>query len=106
VGAKFVQRATQDADNGDMPPPVLFDDAVALDEGTVLTSPTSVQEELEAEVCLPLATPVLRGRPRLRRSRTPVSITSLWRSGRIAGKPRAANATRQAQLVLLKRLGI
>jgi hypothetical protein len=36
----------------------------------------------------------------------PISIPSLWRSGRIIAKPRAQNATVQAQLVLLKKLGI
>lgn len=65
-----------------------------------------IQEQIEAKLCLPLRTPILRGGPRLRRSRTPISSTSLRRSGRLARKPRAANATRQAQLVLLKKLGI
>jgi hypothetical protein len=71
------------------------------DDGT-----PSVQDELEADVCLLLHTPVIRGRPRLRRARTLVSIHSLRRSGRLAGKPCAANATRQAQNVLLRKLGI
>lgn len=66
----------------------------------------SVQEEIEAEVCIPLRTLVLRTKPRLRHSRTPVAIDSLRRSGRIAAKPRASNTTRQAQNVLLKKLGI
>jgi hypothetical protein len=42
----------------------------------------------------------------LRRSRTLVSIHSLRRSGRIAARPRAANTIRQAQNVLLRKLGI
>lgn len=66
----------------------------------------SVQEELEAEVCLPLCTPILRGGPSPRRSRTPVTVNALRRSRQIAAKPRAANATTQAQLVLLRKLGI
>jgi hypothetical protein len=73
--------------------------------GAAATTAT-VQEELEALVCLPLQSPLIRERPRLRRSRTPVSIHSLRRSGRIAAQPRAANSTRQAQNVLLKKLGI
>jgi hypothetical protein len=64
-----------------------------------------VKEELEALVCLPLQTPLLQ-KPRLRRSRTPVSIHSLRRSGRIAARPRAANTIRQAQNMLLRKLGI
>jgi len=66
----------------------------------------TVQASLEAEVCIPLATPVLKTRPRLRRSRTPTSVRSLRRSGRIAARPRAANATMQAQNVLLRKLGM
>jgi hypothetical protein len=71
-----------------------------------VASPVVVQEELEALVCLSLQSPLIRERPRLRRSRTPVSIHSLQHSGRIAAQPRAANSTRQAQNVLLKKLGI
>jgi hypothetical protein len=56
-----------------------------------------------------LQTPLIE-RPRLRRSRTPVSIHSLQHSGCIAARPRAANttrqATRQAQNLLLRKLGI
>jgi hypothetical protein len=66
----------------------------------------TVQASLEAEVCIPLTTPLLKTRPRLRRSRTPTSVRSLRRSGRIAARPRAANATKQAQNVLLKKLGM
>jgi hypothetical protein len=35
-----------------------------------------------------------------------VSIHSIRRSGRLAAKPRAANSTKQAQSVLLKKLGV
>lgn len=65
-----------------------------------------VQLELEAAVCVPLQTPLVRSRPRIRRARTPVSVGSLRRSGRIAAQPRAANATAQAHRVLLKKLGV
>jgi hypothetical protein len=66
---------------------------------------TTVREYLEAKLCLPMQTPLLE-RPQLRRSRTPISSHSLRRSSRIAAKPRAVNATRQAQNVLLRKLGI
>jgi hypothetical protein len=65
-----------------------------------------VQAELEAGICIPMHTPLIRAGPRLRRSRTPISIPSLRRSGIITTKPRAPNAIVQAQLVLLKKLGI
>ena len=81
------------------------DNSVANDEGDA-ANVAVVQEELEARVCQRLQTPVLRGGPRLRRSRTPVSIHSIRRSGRLAAKPRAANSTKQAQSVLLKKLGV
>lgn len=68
--------------------------------------PTNVQQEIEVEACIPMSTPLLLGRPPLRRSRTPRSTQSLRRSVRQALRPRAANATRQAQNVLLKKLGI
>jgi hypothetical protein len=65
-----------------------------------------VQEELEARICVPLQTPVLRGGPRLRRSRMLRSARSIRRSVRLVAKPRAANSTKQAQSVLLKKLGV
>jgi hypothetical protein len=43
-----------------------------------VASAATMQNELEALVCLPLQTPLIE-RPRLRRSRTPVSIHSLHR---------------------------
>ena len=66
----------------------------------------SVAQELEAQVCMPLQTPLIRGGPRLRRSKTPVTIRMIRRSVRLAAKPRAANSTKQAQSVLLKKLGV
>jgi len=57
---------------------------------------------------MPLQTPLIRGGPRLRRSKTPVTIRMIRRSVRLAAKPRAANSTKQAQSVLLQlhKLGI
>lgn len=72
-------------------------------DGTAYQTPL---ELLEAEVCIPLSTPVICPRPQLRRARTPVSTTTLRRSGRIAALPRAENATKQAQNTLLKKLGM
>jgi len=68
--------------------------------------PSSMQEELEEVVCCPLATPIIRAGPRLCRSRTLVSIHSLRRSGRLAAKSRASNATALEQRILLIKLGI
>jgi hypothetical protein len=66
----------------------------------------SVREELKAMVCLPLQMALIRGSPRLRRSKMPMSTRTLRHSGHIAAKPRAANTTRQAQNVLMKKLEI
>lgn len=63
-------------------------------------------DDVEARICIPLQTPVIRGGPRLRRSRTPRSVPSIRRRGSLAAKPRAANSTKQAQSVLLKKLGV
>ena len=69
------------------------DNSVANNEGDV-ANVAAVQEELEARVCQRLQTLVLHGGPRLRRSRTSVSIHSIRRSGRLAAKPRVANSTK------------
>jgi hypothetical protein len=74
----------------------------AADDGAVAT----VQEVLQAMICKPMQTPIIRGPPRSRRAKTPVSIGSLRRSRRLAARPRAANSTRQAQIVLMKKLGM
>lgn len=66
----------------------------------------AAQRMLEERICVPLRSPLIRSRPRLRRSRTPISVASLRRSARIAAKPRAPNTTKQAQLVLLRKLGV
>ena len=65
-----------------------------------------IHEVLEAMICAPMQTPILCEGPRPRRSRTPISINTLRHSGRLAIKPRAANSTRQAQNVLMKKLGM
>lgn len=62
-------------------------------------------EDFESSVCIPLQTPILKA-PLLRRARMPAAPSVLRRSGRLAAKPRAANATRLAQLLLLKKMGI
>ncbi|CAD6213711.1 unnamed protein product [Miscanthus lutarioriparius] len=52
------------------------------------------------------ATPLIRGPPRLRRSRTSVSVWSLRRSERLAAKPREADSIKQAQCVLMQKLRV
>jgi hypothetical protein len=79
----------------------------AVDGGTPHTAAaTSIQESLEERLCLPLQTPLIRGPPRLRRPRTPASAMTLQRSVRIATAPREADFTRQAQCVLMRKLGV
>ena len=63
-------------------------------------------ETLEARLCLPLQTPLIPGSPRLRRPRTPVSVQSLRRNERLAAKPCEADSTKQAQCVLMQKLGV
>ncbi|CAD6337874.1 unnamed protein product [Miscanthus lutarioriparius] len=70
------------------------------------TATMSIQESLEERLCLPLQTPLIRGPPRLRRPRTPAPVTSLRRSDRIATKPREADSTKQAQCILMHKLGM
>ena len=68
--------------------------------------PPTLQETLEARLCLPLQTPLICGSPRLRRPRSPVSVLSLRCSDRLAAKPREADSTKQAQFVLMQKLGV
>ena len=68
--------------------------------------PPTLHETLEARLCLPLQTSLIRGPPRLRRPKTPVSIQSLRRSDRLAAKPREADSTKHAQCVLMQKLGV
>ena len=53
----------------------------------------------------PLETPLIR-KPRLRRCRTPSTVMSVHRSGRLAAKTKASNLTVQAQNVLMQKLGV
>jgi hypothetical protein len=68
--------------------------------------PPTLHETLEARLCLPLQTPLIRGPPRLRRPRTLVSVWSLRLSERLAAKPCEADFTKQAQCVLMQKLGV
>ena len=78
-----------------------------VDGGVPHTIPTmSIQESLEERLCLSLQTPLIRGPPRLCRPRTSGPVTSLQRSDRIAAKPREADSTKQAQCVLMHKLGM
>ena len=60
--------------------------------------------QLEARLCIPLETPLI-SKPRLR-SRTPSTVLSVRRSGRLAAKAKASNPTIQAQNVPKQKLGI
>lgn len=64
-------------------------------------APVAIQRRL----CAPLNTPLICGPPRLRRSRTPAPA-SFRRSERIAAAPWEADSTKQAQRVLMNKLGI
>jgi hypothetical protein len=66
----------------------------------------SIQETLEERLCLPLQTPLIRGPSRLRRPRTPAFVTSFRRSEHIAAQLREADSTKQAQRVLMQKLGM
>ena len=61
--------------------------------------------QLEAWLYIPLETPLI-SKPRLRRSKTPSTVLSVRRSGRLAAKAKASNPTVQAQNVLKQKLGI
>ncbi|CAD6262766.1 unnamed protein product [Miscanthus lutarioriparius] len=90
----------EDADEGGSAMP-------AVDGGVPhATATMSIQESLEERLYLPLHTPLIHGPPRLRKPRTSAPITSLRRSDRIATKPREADSTKQAQCVLMQKLGI
>ena len=78
------------------------------DEGHNAQPPSadvSLLTQLEAWVCIPLETPLIR-KPRLRRSKTPSTVMSVRRSGRLAAKTKASNLTIQAQNVLKQKLRI
>ena len=71
-----------------------------------VTATMPIQESLEERLCLPLQTPLIRGPPRLHRPKTSVSVLSLWRSERLAAKPREADSTKHAQCILMQKLGV
>ena len=77
-------------------------DVKASSEVALPGSPSALTREFARRVTAPLQTPVLKAPPRRRSCRSPPSA-SLHRSGRLAAKShlRAANATLQAQKVLL-----
>ncbi|XP_066359193.1 uncharacterized protein [Miscanthus floridulus] len=77
-------------------------DVRASSEVVLPGSPSALTREFARRVTAPLQTPVLKAPPRRRSCRSPPSA-SLHRSGRLAAKShlRAANATLQAQKVLL-----
>ena len=66
----------------------------------------SLEEEIESQICLLLQTLMIRVGPKLRKSKTPKSVFTPRRSERLAQKPRSANATLQAQSILLQKLGV
>jgi hypothetical protein len=72
----------------------------------IATAALSIEESLEERLCLPLQTPLIHGPPRLRRPRTPAPITLLRHSECIAAQPREADVTKQAQHVLMNKLGL
>lgn len=65
-----------------------------------------LRSEIEAGVCVPMDSPIIRVGPRLRKSRTPATVLSIGRSTWLAAKPRASNATLQAQALLMQKLGL
>ena len=80
-------------------------------DATQGTTAAARQDEIVARVCIPLDSPVIRAGPRLRKSRTLATVLSIRRSSHLAAKPRAAkpraaNATLQAQSVLMRKLGL
>lgn len=68
-------------------------------------TPNTLLTNLEDRLCVPMETPLIRGPPRLRRTKTPAT-QALRRSVRIASALRESNTTTQAQSVLLKKLGV
>jgi hypothetical protein len=63
-------------------------------------------QQIEDRVCIPMESPLIKDGPRLCRPRTPATVLSIRCSTRQAAKPRAANATLQAQAVLMQNLGV
>lgn len=68
-------------------------------------TPRTILTNLEGRLCIPMETPLLKEKPRLRRAKTPATVQSIRRSARIAATPREPNVNAQARVVLLKKLG-
>lgn len=64
---------------------------------------TPVGVVLVNRLCIPLQTPAIHARPRMRKTKT--SVSTIRRSLRLAAKPREADSTKQAQSILMKKLG-
>lgn len=78
--------------------PTADNDEGSAQDDTVCTPPRLAQlGSLEEKIC---------AGPKLRKSKTPKSVLTPRRSERLAMKPRAANATLQAQSVLMQKLGV
>lgn len=67
---------------------------------------SAIRMAIREHVALPIATPLIKGRPTLRAARARQSVGSPRRSVRLASKPKAANPTVQAQNVLMVKLGL
>lgn len=91
-------------------PPVDADDVLGTDvevtqPSPAPTTPTPLGVVLVNKLCLPLQTLVIRALPRTRRTRTPTSARTTQCSVRLAAKPHEADSTKQAQKILLQKLG-
>lgn len=92
--------------SADVNPLPLVVDSTLLGAPACSSSEDEVMEDLEDRLCTPMQTPLIRGKPRRRRTCTPVHAQSMRRSVRIAATPREDNATKQAQAVLKWKLGV
>lgn len=68
-------------------------------------TPRAILRNLEDRLCIPMETPLLKEKPRLRLAKTSAPVQSIRRSVRIAAMPREPNVNAQARVVLLKKLG-
>jgi CubicO group peptidase (beta-lactamase class C family) len=92
--------------SGETSSAMVFAGRPSLAMPAVAVAALSFEESLEERLCLPLQMPLIHGPPRLRRPRTSAPVTSLRRSGRIAAQSREADITKQAQRVLMNKLGL
>lgn len=84
-------------------PPASRSPSAGLAVDTTPTTPVGIV--LVNKLCIPLQTPAIRAPPKTRKSRTPASPRTSCRSIRLAAKHREPDSTKQAQKVLLKKLG-